>query len=152
MIGPIHSAAVARPRPRATPRQAPPLKPAPRPQRDPEDRTHGKGLERLGDLLPEAARDLGLEDELELAGAISAWQRIVAERVPAAVGSCRLVRLGAGRGIGGGGPADSRPGAPARAPELTAALRLGRPRSRAPASSNGEARIIATAVPHNRCR
>lgn len=55
-----------------------------------------RGMERLGDLLPEAARQLGLEDELELAAAMTAWQRIVAERVPPAVGACRIVSLSQG--------------------------------------------------------
>jgi hypothetical protein len=48
---------------------------------------------RLGDLLPEAARALGLEEELRLARAIATWDAIVAERVPPAAGACRLVRL-----------------------------------------------------------
>jgi hypothetical protein len=47
----------------------------------------------VGDLLPEAARQLGLEDELRLARAIATWDALVAERVPPAVGACRLVRL-----------------------------------------------------------
>ncbi len=55
-----------------------------------------RGMERLGDLLPDAARQLGLEDELELAAAMTAWQRIVAERVPPAVGACRVVALSQG--------------------------------------------------------
>ena len=54
------------------------------------------GRERLGDLLPDAARQLGLEDELELAVAMTAWQKIVAERIPAAVGACRLASLSQG--------------------------------------------------------
>jgi len=54
------------------------------------------GMERLGDLLPDAARQLGLEDELELAAAMTAWQRIVAERIPPAVGACRIVALSQG--------------------------------------------------------
>lgn len=49
--------------------------------------------DRLGDLLPTAARELGLEEELRLARAIATWDAIVAERVPPAVGSCRLIRL-----------------------------------------------------------
>ncbi len=49
--------------------------------------------ERIGDLLPDAARRLGLDDELRLARAITTWDAIVAERVPPASGSCRLVRL-----------------------------------------------------------
>lgn len=60
---------------------------------DPEERrSHGR-MERLGELLPKAARELGLDDELELAAAMAAWQRLVADRVPAAAGSCRLVGL-----------------------------------------------------------
>jgi hypothetical protein len=47
----------------------------------------------VGDLLPEAARRLGLEDELRLARAISTWDALVAERVPPAAGACRLVRI-----------------------------------------------------------
>jgi Dna[CI] antecedent, DciA len=50
-------------------------------------------MTRLGDLIPDAARSLGLEDELRLARAISTFEAIVAERVPAAAGSCRVVRL-----------------------------------------------------------
>ena len=50
-------------------------------------------MERIGDLIPEAARRLGLEEELRLARAIATFGAIVAERVPAASGACRLVRL-----------------------------------------------------------
>jgi hypothetical protein len=48
---------------------------------------------RIGDLLPDAARQLGLEDELRFARAMATWDAIVAERVPPAVGACRLERL-----------------------------------------------------------
>ena len=48
---------------------------------------------RLGDLIPDAARALGLEDELRLSRAIATFEAIVAERVPAAAGACRVVRL-----------------------------------------------------------
>jgi predicted nucleic acid-binding Zn ribbon protein len=48
---------------------------------------------RIGDLLPGAARALGLETELRLGRAIATWEAIVAERVPPAAGACRLVRL-----------------------------------------------------------
>ncbi len=48
-------------------------------------------MERIGDLLPAAARELGLEAELRLARATSTWDALVAERVPAATGACRLV-------------------------------------------------------------
>jgi predicted nucleic acid-binding Zn ribbon protein len=50
-------------------------------------------MERLADLLPETVRQFGLEEQLEQARAAAAWLRIVAERVPAAAGSCRLVGL-----------------------------------------------------------
>ena len=60
---------------------------------------HGSGrsrrrpMERIGELIPEAARRLGLEDELRLARAGSTWDALVAERVPPAAGACRLVRV-----------------------------------------------------------
>ncbi len=50
-------------------------------------------MERIGDLLPAAARALGLEAELRLARATTTWDALVAERVPAATGACRLVGL-----------------------------------------------------------
>jgi hypothetical protein len=49
--------------------------------------------DRVGDLLPEAARALGLERELRLARAVVTWDALIAERVPPAVGACRLVRI-----------------------------------------------------------
>jgi predicted nucleic acid-binding Zn ribbon protein len=60
---------------------------------DPESPARRRRPDRVGDLLPEAARRLGLESELRLARAISTWDALVAERVPPAVGACRLVRL-----------------------------------------------------------
>jgi hypothetical protein len=48
---------------------------------------------RLGDLLPDAARGLGLEDELRLSRAMTTFERLVAERVPAAAGACRVTRI-----------------------------------------------------------
>jgi hypothetical protein len=50
-------------------------------------------MTRVGDLVPDAARALGLEDELRLARAIATFEALVAERVPAAAGGCRVVRL-----------------------------------------------------------
>jgi hypothetical protein len=50
-------------------------------------------MERIGDLLPAAARELGLEAELRLARAGSTWDALVAERVPAATGASRLVGI-----------------------------------------------------------
>ena len=60
---------------------------------DPESPSRRRRPDRLGDLLPEAARRLGLEDQLRLARAIATWEALVAERVPPAVGACRLVGL-----------------------------------------------------------
>ena len=60
---------------------------------DPESPARRRKPARVGDLLPDAARALGLEDELRLARAISTWDALVAERVPPAVGACRLVAL-----------------------------------------------------------
>lgn len=60
---------------------------------DPESPQRRRRPDRIGDLLPEAARRLGLETELRLARAITTWDALVAERVPPAVGACRLVRL-----------------------------------------------------------
>ncbi|HEY8636787.1 MAG TPA: DciA family protein [Candidatus Limnocylindrales bacterium] len=48
---------------------------------------------RLGELIPDAARALGLEDELRLSRAIATFEALVAERVPAAAGACRVIRL-----------------------------------------------------------
>ncbi len=50
-------------------------------------------MQRIGDLIPEAARHLGLEEELRSARAMTTFGAIVAERAPAAAGACRLVRL-----------------------------------------------------------
>jgi hypothetical protein len=48
---------------------------------------------RIGHLLPEAARGLGLEDELRLSRAMATFDRLVAELVPAVVGACRVARV-----------------------------------------------------------
>lgn len=50
-------------------------------------------MTRIGDLLPEAARQLGLEEELRRSRAIATFDAIVAERVPAAHGLCHAVTL-----------------------------------------------------------
>jgi len=50
-------------------------------------------MRRIGDLIPDAARALGLEEELRLARAIATFEALVAERVPAAVGACRVMSL-----------------------------------------------------------
>jgi hypothetical protein len=60
---------------------------------DPESPKRRRRPERLSELLPEAARRLGLEDELRLARAITTWDALIAERVPPAAAACRLVAL-----------------------------------------------------------
>lgn len=53
-------------------------------------------LRRVGDLLPDAARELGLEEQLRWARAAVAWERVVEERVPGAAGGSRPTRLEGG--------------------------------------------------------
>lgn len=65
----------------------------PDPRTDPEAPGRRRRPDRVGDLLPGAARALGLEDALRMARAASTWDALIAERVPPAVGACRLVRL-----------------------------------------------------------
>lgn len=48
---------------------------------------------RVGDLLPEAARALGLEEQLRWARAAAVWDRLVQAHVPAAAGGSRPLRL-----------------------------------------------------------
>jgi hypothetical protein len=64
-----------------------------RSDRDPESVARRRRPTRVGDLLPDAARQLGLEEELRLARAIATWDALVAERVIPAAGACRLVAL-----------------------------------------------------------
>jgi hypothetical protein len=81
------------------------------------------GMERLADLLPRAAREYGLEDQLDQANAAAAWDRIVADRVPAAVGACRLVGLRQGVATIEIDMPIVAQEVRLRSPELTAALR-----------------------------
>jgi predicted nucleic acid-binding Zn ribbon protein len=48
---------------------------------------------RIGELLPGIAQQLGLEQELEQARALSSWQRLVEEQVPAAAGASKLLEV-----------------------------------------------------------
>jgi hypothetical protein len=50
-------------------------------------------VERVGDLLPEAARALGLEEQLRWARAAVVWEALVGARIPPAAGGSRPVRL-----------------------------------------------------------
>jgi len=66
-----------------------------RPHRRADGRTGAKspGFERLADLLPKTVRQFGLEEQFEEAEAAAVWLRLIAERVPAASGACRLTAL-----------------------------------------------------------
>ena len=50
-------------------------------------------MTRVGDLIPDAARQLGLEDELRLARAIATFERSSRSACPPRPGSCRVIRL-----------------------------------------------------------
>jgi hypothetical protein len=50
-------------------------------------------MRRLGDVLPEVARDLGIETELRLSRQMAAWRHLVAEMVPAAAGDSELLSV-----------------------------------------------------------
>jgi hypothetical protein len=50
-------------------------------------------MRRVGDILPAVASELGIDRELRVARQFAAWQRIVAERVPAAGGSSQLLAV-----------------------------------------------------------
>ena len=50
-------------------------------------------MQRLGDVLPEVASALGIEEELRHSRRIAAWQRLVAELVPGAAGESTLLAV-----------------------------------------------------------
>jgi Dna[CI] antecedent, DciA len=50
-------------------------------------------MQRIGELIPAAARHLGLDEELRTARARATWDALVGERVPAAAGENRLVGI-----------------------------------------------------------
>jgi hypothetical protein len=56
-------------------------------------------MRRIGELLPAAAAALGIEGELRRARAAATWERVVAERVPAATGSTQLIEWREGDGL-----------------------------------------------------
>lgn len=60
---------------------------------DDPDRRARRSVRRIGDLLPEAARELGLAEQLRWALAAVAWEQVVAERVPGAAGGSRPIRI-----------------------------------------------------------
>ncbi len=79
-------------------------------------------MSRLSDLLPEAAAALGIEDDLHRARVAAAWERTVAERVPGAVGSCRVIGLEDGGLVVAAGDSAVAQELRLRAPELLEAL------------------------------
>lgn len=55
--------------------------------------TRRRPCERIGDLIPDAARRLGLDAELRQARAMGTFETIVAEHAPGAAGACRAIRI-----------------------------------------------------------
>lgn len=90
---------------------------------DPDGNRRRRPMEKLGELLPKTARRLGLDESMELATAMTAWQRIIDERVPAASGACRLLSLGQGVAIVEADAPIVAQEVRLRSPELLAALR-----------------------------
>jgi predicted nucleic acid-binding Zn ribbon protein len=82
-----------------------------------------RGMERLGDLLPQAAREFGLEDQLEQAVVAAAWLEVVARLVPAAAGACRMIGLDHGTVTVAAGEPIVAQEIRLRSPELLSALR-----------------------------
>ena len=60
------------------------------PERAPRRR---RPMARIGDLMPQTAARLGLEDELRRARFLATFDAIVAERAPAAHGACRALKV-----------------------------------------------------------
>ena len=61
---------------------------------DPEvQRRRRRPMARIGDLMPQAAAHLGLQDELRRARFLATFDAIVAELAPAAHGACRALKL-----------------------------------------------------------
>jgi hypothetical protein len=50
-------------------------------------------MRRVGDLLPGIAAEMGIEKEMRLARQMAGWERLISERVPAAVGASRLLSV-----------------------------------------------------------
>jgi hypothetical protein len=58
-----------------------------------EEPRRRRPMSRIGDLMPQAASRLGLEDELRRARLVATFDAIVAELAPAAHGACRALRV-----------------------------------------------------------
>ena len=55
--------------------------------------TRRRPMRRVGDLIPDVAAALGLEEQLRLSRAMASWERLVEELVPAAVGATQLLAI-----------------------------------------------------------
>lgn len=55
--------------------------------------TQRRPMRRLGDLLPEVASSLGIQDELQRSRQMAAWQRLAAELVPGGAGETWLLAI-----------------------------------------------------------
>ena len=60
---------------------------------DETERRRRGPMRRIGELIPAAAAQLGLADELRRARAVATFDAIVAEQAPAAHGACRAIRV-----------------------------------------------------------
>jgi hypothetical protein len=58
-----------------------------------EEPRRRRPMSRIGDLMPQAAAHLGLEEELRRARFLATFDAVVAELAPAAHGACRAVRV-----------------------------------------------------------
>jgi len=58
-----------------------------------EEPRRRRPMSRIGDLMPTAAAQLGLADELRRGRATATFDAIVAELAPAAHGACRAIRV-----------------------------------------------------------
>jgi hypothetical protein len=58
-----------------------------------EVRRRRRPMSRIGDLMPNAAAQLGLQDELRRARLLATFEAIVAELAPSAHGACRALRV-----------------------------------------------------------
>ena len=79
-------------------------------------------MRRLSELLPEAAAALGIEADLQRARVAAAWERTVAERVPAASGASQLVQIDVGGLVVSAADAGIAQELRLRAPELLEAM------------------------------
>ena len=100
---------------------------------------------------PDAARGLGLEDELRLSRAMATFERLVAERVPAAAGACRVDPDRRLRDRRRGRRADRRPGAAAPRRRAAGGVRRDAGRVRGARAAGSSLRPVADGAATDRC-